>query len=94
MKSLVQQLITYHGWSDEMKVSELIAKLQRFPNDAEVVLLSQKHDYWRHNAVDWDFSIDTWSMVKGTSTIPHDWMNTEHLECDEDEELVDVVVFS
>jgi hypothetical protein len=77
-----------------MKVSELIAKLQRFPNDAEVVLLSQKHDYLRHNAVDWDFSIDDWRMVKGISTVPQDWMNTEHLECDEDEELVDAVVLS
>ena len=77
-----------------MKVSELIAKLQRYDGETEVVLLSQKHDYWRHNAVDWDFSIDDWCMVKGTSTIPYDWMNTEHLECDEDEELVDVVVFS
>jgi hypothetical protein len=77
-----------------MKVSELIAKLQHFPDDAEVVLLSQKHDYLRSNTVDWGFSIDDWRMVKGTSTVPQDWMNTEHLECDEDEELVDVVVFS
>lgn len=77
-----------------MKVSELIAKLQKIQGDPEVVLLSQKHDYLWSNAVDWEFSIDDWRMVKGTSTMPQDWMNTEHLECEEDEELVDVVVLS
>lgn len=80
-----------------MKKSELIEKLQKIQGDPEVVLLSQKHDYLRSNAVDWDFSIDTWSMVEGTSTVPYDWMNTEHLECDEDEDsnkLIDVVVLS
>jgi hypothetical protein len=79
-----------------MKKSELIEKLQKIQGDPEVVLLSQKHDYWKNNAVDWDFSIDTWSMVKGTSTVPQDWMNTEHFpeELSDDEELVDVVVLS
>jgi hypothetical protein len=77
-----------------MKKSELIEKLQKIQGDPEVVLLTPKHDYLRSNDVNWDFSIDTWSMVEGTSTVPQDWMNTEHLECDEDEALVDVVVFS